>query len=357
MRKNIDIYRRVSELLVYFLRNTFYFAYFKQFLQYFSELLKIAEKKQFEPIVIEPKEKKEEERPLTKKQKKELEREREWRERKEGKIPITSNRPQEKTATATPPLKIPKINGASTEIKPPKTSDTDTNRILKENSSKASKINNLNSSRVSSDVLNRNKVYVKQSSGMPEKAKGDFLKQALMRKQEVPNGKAVKISERPIPMNRQIPSKPILNKLEKKPMAIKSTVVSDKPKNDIRPKQFPPKDVKPKQFPPPDLKPKQFPPPDVRRKQLVRSDLKKKPVKRRILDDDEEYDSEMDDFIDDGPEESADYSKYISEIFGYDKSKYRQLNDDDDNMESSFSQQLKEEYISTKIGMCCNFLN
>lgn len=41
---------------------------------------------------------------------------------------------------------------------------------------------------------------------------------------------------------------------------------------------------------------------------------------RIIDDDDSEYDSEMDDFIDDGPEEQ-DYSKYIKEIFGYDKAK------------------------------------
>lgn len=38
------------------------------------------------------------------------------------------------------------------------------------------------------------------------------------------------------------------------------------------------------------------------------------------LDSDSEYDSEMDDFIDDG-DENMDYSKHIKEIFGYDKSK------------------------------------
>lgn len=69
-------------------------------------------------------------------------------------------------------------------------------------------------------------------------------------------------------------------------------------------------------------------------------------------DDDEEYDSEMDDFIDDGPEDcSNDYSKYISEIFGYDKSRYKHIDEDDDNMESTFAQQMREEVISTKIGM------
>lgn len=39
-----------------------------------------------------------------------------------------------------------------------------------------------------------------------------------------------------------------------------------------------------------------------------------------IEDDDSEYDSEMDDFIDDGPDEQ-NYSHYIKEIFGYDKSR------------------------------------
>lgn len=60
----------------------------------------------------------------------------------------------------------------------------------------------------------------------------------------------------------------------------------------------------------------------------------------------------MDDFIDDGPEEEEDYSKYINEIFGYDKRRYRFDDDDVDNMETSFSQQMKEEVISTKIGKC-----
>lgn len=61
----------------------------------------------------------------------------------------------------------------------------------------------------------------------------------------------------------------------------------------------------------------------------------------------------MDDFIDDGPDnDSENYSKYISEIFGYDKSKYRDIDDEDDlGMESSYSRQLKEEFKSTKHGI------
>lgn len=72
-------------------------------------------------------------------------------------------------------------------------------------------------------------------------------------------------------------------------------------------------------------------------------------IGRVIDDDDSEYDSEMDDFIDDDePEE--DYSRYIKDIFGYDKNRYASLDDDIDNMESSFAQQMREEVISTKIG-------
>ena len=43
--------------------------------------------------------------------------------------------------------------------------------------------------------------------------------------------------------------------------------------------------------------------------------------KDRMESDEEEYDSELDDFIDDGPDEANDYSKHIREIFGYDKSR------------------------------------
>jgi hypothetical protein len=40
-----------------------------------------------------------------------------------------------------------------------------------------------------------------------------------------------------------------------------------------------------------------------------------------IEDSDEEYDPELEDFIDDGPDESEDVSKHIREIFGYDRSR------------------------------------
>ncbi len=42
---------------------------------------------------------------------------------------------------------------------------------------------------------------------------------------------------------------------------------------------------------------------------------------KRKYEDEEEYDSEMDDFIDDGGDEQEEISRHIKEIFGYDRSK------------------------------------
>lgn len=69
-------------------------------------------------------------------------------------------------------------------------------------------------------------------------------------------------------------------------------------------------------------------------------------------DFDEDLDEYEDDFIDDGPvddEYAKGYSKHIKEIFNYDKSKYRNM-DDDDIEESSFRRCMAEEVnIGTSI--------
>lgn len=97
------------------------------------------------------------------------------------------------------------------------------------------------------------------------------------------------------------------------------------------------------------------------------SDMKKKPVKKikqrepeytdKIDYDDEEdeYDSEMDDFLDDDSEEDTgkeSYSKEIREIFKYDPKRYKHINlDDCDNMETDFHSQMKEEKASLRLGI------
>lgn len=75
-----------------------------------------------------------------------------------------------------------------------------------------------------------------------------------------------------------------------------------------------------------------------------------KQFSRRIeSDDDEDEDDDMSDFIDDGCQNDDDYSKYIQEIFGYDRSRYVD-DDDEDIMETSYAEQMKEEIRSAKVG-------
>lgn len=73
---------------------------------------------------------------------------------------------------------------------------------------------------------------------------------------------------------------------------------------------------------------------------------------REYDDDDDEYDSEMDDFIEDEGEPQEEISKHIREIFGYDRKKYK---DESDYalryMESSWKEQQKEEAKSLRLGM------
>ncbi|KAM4572595.1 protein SPT2 homolog [Odontesthes bonariensis] len=74
--------------------------------------------------------------------------------------------------------------------------------------------------------------------------------------------------------------------------------------------------------------------------------------KRKYEDEDEEYDSEMDDFIDDGGEQQDEISRHIKEIFGYDRTKYK---DESDYalkfMESSWKDVQKEETRSLKLAV------
>ncbi|XP_069168842.1 protein SPT2 homolog [Procambarus clarkii] len=74
------------------------------------------------------------------------------------------------------------------------------------------------------------------------------------------------------------------------------------------------------------------------------------PKLRITSDSEEEEDSDMDDFIDDG-DQGIDFSRKIRNLFGYDKRKYRDEVDDCGDMEASFSQVQKEERISAKIGL------
>ncbi|XP_068800985.1 protein SPT2 homolog [Struthio camelus] len=86
---------------------------------------------------------------------------------------------------------------------------------------------------------------------------------------------------------------------------------------------------------------------------LGRPSLPPVSYKRQIEDDDDdEYDSEMDDFIEDEGEPQEEISKHIREIFGYDRKRYK---DESDYalryMESSWREQQKEEARSLRLGV------
>ncbi|XP_065347335.1 protein SPT2 homolog [Cloeon dipterum] len=73
--------------------------------------------------------------------------------------------------------------------------------------------------------------------------------------------------------------------------------------------------------------------------------------KKMVITSDSEYDSEMDDFIDDTPQEgNVDVSSMIQAMFKYDKTKFGDT-EDDACMESSYGQISQEEFKSAKIGL------
>ncbi|XP_012287262.1 protein SPT2 homolog isoform X2 [Orussus abietinus] len=298
----------------------------------FVELLKLAEKKQHEPIVLEakPKPKPKVEAPerlMTKKQKREYQREKESRERKReerGAGPEASRPPPKPndgsglSSTAQGKRVVGKSLGPSE--KPP------ANGRPRPRPAKTSE----------KDLL------------MEERRKLESEKRKLeeMRRRIEEEKRKLELSKCPKPG----PEKP-----RPAPPVAKPPVAGDKARRETDPvkARSTSTSTSTSSAPRPDLKPRE--PPANSRPALSKQHASL-PSKRpgRIEDDEDEYDSELDDFIDDGPEEAAeDYSKYISEIFGYDKNKYRNSDDynDDAAMESNFAQQLKEEYVSTKIGI------
>ncbi|XP_057340161.1 protein SPT2 homolog [Microplitis mediator] len=385
----------------------------------FMSLLKLAEQKQHEPVVIEPKVKPKEDlvRPMTKKQKKEYMKEKEWKDKRERekngdvKVPdkslvkssSVSTSSSSSSSVATPSKNL-KLNGSKVSadkndrIDRDKSSDKSdrvadkSDRMSSKSTPVAKKISDKSNEKSGSKVNPKDEILEERRKLEAEKREIENMRRVLeeerrklaMIKNKKPddrlsnsganknNGSSSsnnnnnlksgssssngKLNGRDDRDSKLKVDKRIDGKTSKFPPDVRPRQF---PPADVKPRQFPPGDIKPRQFPPADVKTRQFPPADVRARNFPPSDVRKNgsklPInKRRIYDDDdeEEYDSELDDFIDDDPQDgSEDYSKYISEIFGYDKSKYSNFDDDDANMESNYAQQLKEEFVSTKIGI------
>ncbi|XP_063987292.1 protein SPT2 homolog [Diachasmimorpha longicaudata] len=302
----------------------------------FMSLLKLAEKKQFEPLPTElkPKPKVEEpERLMTKRQMKEYQKEREWKEKRE----------REKNGV------IPKAITASADNSTEKSVDklkSVPNRILKPTSTKAPSTileKTLTKPLISTVKRVTDRPGEKSSTSVSKNSEKDVIseerrKLEAERREVETMRRKLEEEKRLLTLSREKMSEESRSKLPK--VNAKKTTSSAGLK-DVRPRGSTT-----------DIRHKQFSSGDVKRKPN-RPFMNGRPMKkRRIFDDEDEYDSELDDFIDDGPEGGAeDYSKYISEIFGYDKSRYCTYDEDVDNMESNYAQQLKEEFVSTKIGI------
>lgn len=293
-----------------------------------------------------------------------MEREKEWRERKEARENMSTTERLKEASARIPKLsdKQSKPNNLDSKISKP-VSDKPKPSNIPRNDNLPSQKKPISSLNGKSDIINS---VNKKLSGELERKTPNSSK-SLPTKGPITNASSINKNSM---VQKSIPSSNKMNGATKTPTILPRMLNGQKSRElvtnkDIKPKKFPPDDLrpkpnimKPKEFPPKDLKPKQFPPADVRRNDMPPPGRKLKgmppPRKRKsnVIDDDSEYDSEMDDFIDDGPEENNDYSKYISEIFGYDKNRYRDYEDDDvDNMESTFAQQMREEIRSTKIGI------
>lgn len=315
----------------------------------FQKLLQIAAEKQHEPIQVEvPQKQKEPERLLTNKEKKEFElrkAQQEERERRRNGIPSKSQTDSDQRKPAAPMAngRIPKLNGAnSSSIKPSSSHsaplDSRKPSILSRELTKPTASKPISKPQPSS---NGPKPMPSKHPNIPQSSGKRPID--LKSKSQMPD------------MQKTLPKPPPVSK---QPKAIDGKTVRPRefpPKDLVKPREFPPRDLaKSREFPPRDtIRPKQFPPRDLQRGHMSMKHKQAATSKRRILDDSDEeseYDSEMDDFIDDDIVEN-DYSNEIRKIFGYDKSRYRDEDDDIDNMESTFAQQQKEEFISKKIGI------
>uniref|UniRef100_A0A182QTW9 Protein SPT2 homolog n=1 Tax=Anopheles farauti TaxID=69004 RepID=A0A182QTW9_9DIPT len=368
----------------------------------FADLLKLAEKKQHEPIVLQPERKRsatEPERLMTKREKKEYEERQAFlkmkrmRDRIEedpnlteeekirkvarlnalraaGKLPgvpplpttgSTGQSPgsaQKKPAAAAPPVSaLPRI---------PKRGDAPAAVVASAATPSDKQVASKTSSSTSSSSVQRVKSHSLPPTPQP--------KQHDSKSPSVGNKQAVALARSVVPDAQKNGSSAASHhsssstRDKSKTSSIStSTVTKPKPtatalsakQPSARPSSVPPttatgsssssssNSTKTRQFPPPDM---------IKRRPAPAPAPSRAPVSkkgRRVIDSDsEEYDSEMDDFIDD-EDCTEDYSSAIKEIFGYDKSRYRndQYDDDDYNMESSYAQQMREEYISKKIGI------
>ncbi|KAK4293608.1 hypothetical protein Pmani_033709 [Petrolisthes manimaculis] len=283
----------------------------------FEELLRVAKNKQKNPLPdireekLKEKEKKDKkkelDRPLTAKEKEELEDERRRKLKRLGKLPPEKKEESKDT---------PSASDKQTKNGENKHKQSGSNKLREQ----------LESPKPEPKVVDRSKYFAvpfaQKSNSTPQNAKAP----PPQLKQQPPKLSQSKVQP---PSIRQEPLKSAKPQKPSREMPPQRDMKPGKP-----PQKFPQKD-RGRPFPPPDM---QRRPPSPQGKRRIESD------------DESEYDSELDDFIDDGDAE-VDYRSEIGKLFGYDRNKYKDDEDDLSDMEASYSQMQKEERISAKIGL------
>ncbi|XP_030380951.1 protein SPT2 homolog isoform X2 [Scaptodrosophila lebanonensis] len=313
----------------------------------FQALLRLAEKKQHEPVIFAaPEKKREPERLLSAREKRELEeRQRQKDER--------ARRERERLRDGDQKSKETRKENGTTSGSSSGSGSCSSNRM--EPNGRIPKLNSAasatpNTSSVSKSVTPKSTTIVHSESKV--KPTSDSLKRpatsmANSSKANVNNTTKTTASSSTISKANTAPSTKTQTS---------SSAGTSKASQSRNPYAAASKTNSTREFPPRDsvnvTKTRQFPPPDVRGRPAPPPRRPAEPVnKKRIYDDDEdEYDSELDDFIDDGDCEE-DISSHIRDIFGYDKRRYRDQDFDDREMESSFAQMQREEFISKKLGL------
>ncbi|XP_034489916.1 protein SPT2 homolog [Drosophila innubila] len=328
----------------------------------FQALLRLAEKKQHEPVAIAmPEKKKEPERLLSAREKREQEERQRWKEQRAQRErqreadakckdqrkdnTTTQSQTQSQPQRMEPNGRIPKLN------KPP------TGKAAAAPAAAPAPAASESKAKPTSDSLKRPaptapsgsssakiSAATKSSSSSNNNHNNNGLHNSSKRPASVSNTKPTSVAASS--SSSTSATKPAARLESRNPYAgINKTGAT---------REFPPREAsaKTRQFPPQDVQRRKLPPIDARGRGSTLG--RKQPElgnKRRICDeDDSEYDSELDDFIDDGDCEE-DISSHIRDIFGYDKRRYRDLDEDDDQMESSFAQVQREELISKKLGL------
>lgn len=280
----------------------------------FQALLKLAEQKQHEDIQIEvPSAKKKEERLLTSKEK---------RDQEELEAARRARLNRNKIA------KVNDRNNNNNNSNVVNDKKAIPSKVVTNQKTKVSTVNKVEKSQTTNPLKPPSK-----PANIPSRKSNESMKSSTSKSND---NEKMRNGQRPT--TSAIKAKPSTSQSSKVPEKTREFPPKTAPQKS---RDFPPKDLmRSREFPPRDLmRTREFPPRDL--KQMKRPMKQPLNVKRRKLnfvqnneisliyeitgrieddDDDSEYDSEMDDFIDDGDVE-LDYSSEIKKIFGYDKSR------------------------------------